>query len=232
MIGLIGELLVYSKLLSAIKKHLPENPPDLINIWQGWGNTARDFCFYRLDLEVKTTLRSSRIHHIGGFHQIEVSKREDGTADSIYLISVGLRPDPLDGDYSVVSLTEDILKQLSPDDQRAFLNNLRRYGQRSGDRGYDHETMSEDPKYLRKYSIQLEAKAYDVSDPEVKILRRDDIERSEFRDVVTNSVSFKIKLKDSDYSFNRDRIPQYNPLRLVEALDLLIPKHTPRAHPQ
>lgn len=127
LIGLIGELIVYKKLLSNGKEP----------IWQYPNKTIQDFRLSKSKLlEVKTTtIRSNNQISIHGILQLDVPRGQD-----LFLAFVRLERVQSDGDYSIEKLTtsipescftdeqKDALNQINIDDKRASFNSIDEIG--------------------------------------------------------------------------------------------------------
>lgn len=195
LLGLAGELLFLN---SMCQQGGPGRIGDLVNAWDGWKESRRDFALGSVGIEVKTTTRASSIHQIQGVHQLE---RHDGGIDqaaetALLLVSIGLIWDEQDSGFTIPGLVDSVLEQLRgagrEDLVDVFLAHVREYGT-SSEIGYNHGTMSGDVRFNRKF-IPRFVRGYDMTDPTIQVLRSDDL--APYSQVVADSVMFRIRLPD------------------------------------
>ncbi|MGK3648703.1 PD-(D/E)XK motif protein [Pseudarthrobacter enclensis] len=193
-LGLAGELL----LLGAMCSHVSDL--DVVNVvesWAGWQKSLRDFNWGTTGAEVKTTTKPISTHPIQGTHQVELGEIAVGGQEEskLYLVSVGLQPTaPHENSFTVPSIANGIIARLQrahrEDVVSALILHMQEYGSASGF-GYDHRTMSEDPSFSRSFATAF-VRAYDMIDPNVSVLRREDVLR--FQHVDARSVTYSIDL--------------------------------------
>lgn len=195
ILGLAGELL----LLDALCRHVAdEQAAPIIESWDGWKQSSRDFSWGSTGVEVKTTTRSGSSHLVEGIHQVE---RSDGSAGGapegrLFLVSIGLQPaEPGGNAFTIPQLVERIISRM--DGARAggsvadkFLAHVAEYGASSGG-GYEHGAQEPDPSYTTPFLTSF-FRAYDMSDRAVEVLRRDDVAVRHHVDV--SSVRFRVEL--------------------------------------
>jgi hypothetical protein len=193
VLGLAGELL----LLDALCRTDPDRLDEIVNSWDGWQRSARDFSINAVGVEVKTTRRDTSSHMMQGVHQVELDDGEDGgvAETGLILVSIGLRPaESGDDSFTIPQLVERISSRLKdagrPDLAVTFLAHVSEYGSWSG-LGYDHRSMSDDPMFAMPYVTKF-VRGYDMRDPAVEVLRRDDIATHHHVDV--GSVRFRVDL--------------------------------------
>lgn len=194
LIGLAGELLV----LDALCLRAPDaDAADVVEAWSGWQRSLRDITWRAVGVEVKTTTRTTSSHHIQGTHQVELDDGLSGGEQEagLYLVSVGLLATLAhENSFTVPSLIERILERLNvvgrPDVASTFLAHVREYGSESGF-GYDHPTMSGDAAFLRSFAVSF-VRAYDMTDPNVAVLRRSDVIAHQHVDA--NSLTYVVDL--------------------------------------
>lgn len=194
MLGLAGELL----LLSSMTQQAPDELVALaVQSWDGWRRSARDFRWEGTGVELKTTTRTTSSHVIQGVHQIEPSDGgdEDKAEDRLLLVSVGLQTAQAGASsFSIPTLVQRILDRLEGTGnsglQQGFLANVAAYGSESGF-GYDHGAMSDNPPFT-EFFVTTFFRGFDMSDPGVKVLRRDDV--APHPHVEIPSVRFRINL--------------------------------------
>ncbi|MFZ4580317.1 MAG: PD-(D/E)XK motif protein [Myxococcota bacterium] len=176
LLGLIGELLILDYALEGLAGLSASKRPTPSSLWRGYTNQSRDLAFNRLAIEVKTTSGHSSRHHIGSLDQVEPRTLDGGLCESLFLASIGLAEE-IGGTsrFSVSQLTDRILSRLSPADCVIFLDQLRQYGP-DDCIGYDHGSMSSWEPYSRRYRLTFEPRLYDMSDPNVRVLRRADLQ--------------------------------------------------------
>ncbi len=173
VLGLLGELLVMESLLDGVFELAPDKRPDPCSLWRGYSRQSRDFMLNALAIEVKTTSSTISRHVIGSLDQVSA---RPGTNESLYLASIGLSPDPSgNSPHSIVSVVERILAKLDHAQTTSFLDQLAQYGPEECS-GYHHKTMSNWEAYRRSYRLTFAPRLYDMGDPNVKVLRRIDLQ--------------------------------------------------------
>jgi hypothetical protein len=173
ILGLLGELLVLNSLLEGVLELARDRRPDPCSLWRGYSRQSRDFVLNALAIEVKTTSSVMSRHFIGGLDQVSA---RPGTNESLYLASIGLSADPSgNAPYSVVGLVDRIIARLSPDQATAFLDQLSQYGPEECG-GYQHALMSGWDAYRRTYRLTFAPRLYEMGDPNIKVLRRADLQ--------------------------------------------------------
>lgn len=194
LLGLVGELL----LLDAICRRAADYQVGLIvQAWDGWRRSARDFRWGGTGVEIKTTTHSSSSHAIHGIHQIEPTPASDETIGEVrlLLVSIGLRQADLNTDaLSIPSLVESIIDRLEASGAGglvdSFLTRVSVYGAESGV-GYEHATMANEAPFITQFSMTF-VRGYDMADPAVEVLRRDDVISLQHVDV--QSVTYRVEL--------------------------------------
>lgn len=201
ILGLAGELLLLDAMCRGAADDLVAQ---VVESWDGWKTSARDFSWGSTGIEVKTTTRETSSHLVQGVHQVE---RNDGVGggsseDELYLVSIGLlqRADAGGNSFTIPQLVNRISARMEQTgcghDVARFLSRVLEYG--SGE-GYDHRTMSEDPAYSAPFLTRF-FRAYDMSDSAVEVLRRDDVTVHHHVDV--SSVRFRVDLPTTASSGN------------------------------
>ena len=194
MLGLAGELL----LLDAVSRQAEDNQvAQVVQAWDGWRRSARDFSWDRIGVEVKTTTRATSTHTIQGLHQIEAADANDGGTpeDRLFLVSIGLQQsDQSSNSFSIPTLVQRIVDRLEATGSHgaveAFINRVATYGSESGF-GYNHTTMSTDSPFTTAFTTAF-VRGYDMADPAIEVLRRDDV--TTHHHVEAQSVTFRINL--------------------------------------
>lgn len=195
LLGLIGELLVYDRLLDVLGALPEDRRPDLVAVWQGHARKSRDFRVGRLGLEVKATSRPVSTHHIGSLEQVEPRMLDGEQLEALHLVSIGLGVDVSGmSRFSVAELTESILLKLGPEDQQRFVDMLRQYGPEDGV-GYDHATMARWEPYAQGLSLTFPPRVYDMSDPNLRLPGRRTLQAS-FPFVAPEGLSFIVELPE------------------------------------
>ncbi|MFT4200035.1 PD-(D/E)XK motif protein [Gordonia sp. (in: high G+C Gram-positive bacteria)] len=190
MLGLIGELLVLDAMCREVEDNLVNQ---VVDSWDGWRRSARDFVWGDTGVEVKTTSRTTSTHEIEGVHQIEPAGPEGGGAEQrLLLVSVGLQQsEPSTSSFSIPMLVQRIVDRMGEaGDVAQFLANVATYGSESGF-GYDHTMMAGDAPFTTTFSAAF-VRGYDMSDPQIEVLRRDDV--VDHHHVELPSVTFRINL--------------------------------------
>lgn len=195
ILGLFGELL----LLDVLCRRAADHQVGLIvQAWEGWHRSARDFTWEGTGVEIKTTTNTTSNHAIHGIHQVEPAPSSDDTVGErcLLLVSIGLRQEVLDSDaFSISSLVESIIKRLKDakvDESYVvdFVKHVSVYGAESGI-GYEHATMANEAPFATRYSVTF-VRGYDMADSDVKVLRRDDVITHQHVDV--QSVAYRVEL--------------------------------------
>lgn len=194
ILGLVGELL----LLDALCRRADDRQVGpIVQAWDGWRRSARDFTWEGTGVEIKTTTRATSSHPIHGVHQIEPSPVTDDAAGEarLLLVSIGLRQaDPIAPALSIPSLVESILERLKAAGASGlvdeFLKRVSVYGAESGI-GYEHSTMVKEAPFTTEFSVTF-IRGYDMTDPAVQVLRRDDL--IIHRHLDAQSVNFRVEL--------------------------------------
>ena len=194
ILGLVGELLLLDALCRrADDRHVGP----VVQAWDGWRRSARDLTWEGTGVEIKTTTRSTSSHAVHGVHQIEpAAATDDGPGESrLLLVSIGLRQtDPNVPALSIPSLVESIVARLTVSGAGGlvdeFLKRVAMYGSESGI-GYEHATMANEAPFTTPFSLTF-IRGYDMADPAVEVLRRDDVLAHQHVDA--QSLSFRVDL--------------------------------------
>ena len=194
IIGLLGELLLLDALCRrADDRHVGP----VVQAWDGWRRSARDLTWEGTGVEIKTTTRTTSSHAVRGVHQIEpAAATDDGPGESrLLLVSIGLRQtDPNVPALSIPSLVESIVARLTVSGAGGlvdeFLKRVAMYGSESGI-GYEHATMANEAPFTTPFSLTF-IRGYDMADPAVEVLRRDDVLAHQHVDA--QSLSFRVDL--------------------------------------
>lgn len=176
-LGLAGELLLLNALC---QRATGDQVAEVVEAWDGWRQSLRDFTWGTVGVEVKTTTRSTSTHQIRGTHQVERDDGESGgrAETALLLVSIGLEAAvPHDNSFTVPTLVDRIIGRLyevgRDDAADVFLAHVREYGSGSGF-GYDHHTMSLDPAFTRPFEVTF-VRTYDMTDVNVAVLRQADV---------------------------------------------------------
>ena len=191
LLGLVGEL----ALLDALTQHPGSHRVDeLVDTWAGFAPSSRDFQLHRTGVEVKATTAANSVHHMQGFHQVELGHSVNGVPEErLYLLSLGFAhvPDETQGGMSLPDLVRSIAERITSEGARdAFLRRIQQYG---GDAaiGYEHKRDQGLPRFKRRFAPIFE-RLYDLADERLKILRRVDVEPH--TNVDADSVAFRVDL--------------------------------------
>lgn len=214
ILGLVGELLLLDALC---RRATDPQVGAIVQAWDGWRRSARDFRWEGTGVEIKTTTRITSSHAIHGIHQIEPTPASDDAAKEarLLLVSIGLCQADLNAPaLSIPSLVESILERLNATGASGlvdeFLTRVSVYGAESGI-GYEHATMVNEAPFTTKFSVTF-VRGYDMADPGVEVLRRDDVITHQHVDV--QSVTFRMELPATISSDN----PIVGVRRVVEAI--------------
>ena len=214
ILGLVGELLLLDALCRcADDMHVGP----VVQAWDGWRRSARDFTWEGTGVEIKTTTRTTSSHAVHGVHQIEPSSATDDDPGEarLLLVSIGLcQADSKVPAISIPSLVESIVERLTASGASGlveeFLTRVATYGTESGI-GYEHATMANEAPFTTPFTATF-VRGYDMADPAVEVLRRDDVVAHQHVDA--QSLTFRVELPAA--------ISLYNPVagarRVAEAI--------------
>ena len=194
ILGLVGELL----LLDALCRRAADyQVGPIVQAWDGWRRSARDFTWEGTGIEIKTTTRTTSSHAIQGVHQIEPTPASDDATGErrLLLVSIGLcQADLTSPAFSIPSSVKSILDRLNATGARGlvdeFLTRVSVYGAESGI-GYEHATMVNEAPFTTTFNVNF-VRGYDMADPAVEVLRRDDVVTHQHVDA--QSVAFRVEL--------------------------------------
>ena len=182
--------------------------------WDGWRRSLRDFSLGLTGIEIKTTLSDSARHTIHGIHQVSAQPHEQ----RLLLVSVGIQfvDVPHQNTQSIVRLIDQIcgLIDSSAADvtyRTDFLEHVRLYGSEV-QRGYDHSAMRESLIFAAPFEVKW-VRSYDMSDPEIKVLRPGDV--AGFVHVDTKSLTYSLTLPEHVHG---DINPVHGLGKLAEAI--------------
>lgn len=197
-LGLLGELYFLEQLL--VRAKAGNDRRTLMNGWQGFGRSARDYSSPEIAIEVKATNGAASRHRISNMRQVTPDVSPSGTLSRLYLFSIGFVPTQSSG-RSVSRQTQATLDLLiegitGTDRERTtaiFLDRVAQYGMPvpGNPGGYDHNTMSDWPTYSRERDVAW-ARLYDMSDEAIQIPRTTDLQS--FQHLVENSITFDLVL--------------------------------------
>jgi len=194
VLGLVGELL----LLDALCRRADDmHVGPVVQAWDGWRRSARDLTWEGTGVEIKTTTRATSSHAVHGVHQVEpAAATDDSVGESrLLLVSIGLRhADTNVPALSIPSLVESIVARLRASGASGlvdeFLKRIAMYGSESGI-GYEHATMANEAPFTTPFSVTF-VRGYDMADPAVEVLRRDDVVAHQHVDA--QSLTFRVEL--------------------------------------
>ena len=193
LLGLAGELLLLDALCARADD---EQVGVLVVGWHGWRESRRDFALGKVGVEVKTTTRATSSHRVQGLHQVEPmdGASADDTEERLLLVSIGVHWNEGGSSFRIPLLVDSIVRRLDDagrsDLVDILLAHVREYGGGS-EGGYDHATMAGDLRFRRGFVPQF-VRAYDMSDPAIKVLRSDVL--APYSHVPTDSVTFAVDL--------------------------------------
>lgn len=194
ILGLVGELLLLDALCRRADD--PQVGP-VVQAWDGWRRSARDLTWKGTGVEIKTTTRVTSSHVIDGVHQIEpMPVTDDAPGEArLLLVSIGLcQADPNAPALSIPSLVESIVNRLTATGAggtvNEFLTRVAAYGSESGI-GYEHSTMVNEAPFTTPFTVTF-IRGYDMADPAVEVLRRDDVVAHQHVDA--QSLTFRVDL--------------------------------------
>lgn len=195
VVGLLGELLLLEALC---RRSTPTHVAQLVESWDGWRRSSRDFTLGSLGIEVKTTAGNTSSHIVEGVHQVERNTiAMDGDAeDRLLLVSIGVQANTGEtNSVTIPGLVDRILGRMvdaGMDETAvgAFLSHLAEYGRDSGG-GYDHKERTSNAAFSKSFLTTF-FRAYDMADDAIQVLRRQDVTVRAHVDV--GSVKFRIDL--------------------------------------
>lgn len=195
IVGLAGEL----RLIDALCRRAEDTRvAEVITGWDGWRRSSRDLIVGGTGIEVKTTTGLLSSHLVEGIHQVE---RKDGSSsgnpeERLLLVSIGLQAATDGGNtFTIPQLMDRILARMSASgiasrEMDKFLTRVAEYGAGHGG-GYDHLSQVLDPAYATAFLVSF-FRAYDMSDPDIQVLRRHDVTARHHVDL--GSVRFRVDL--------------------------------------
>lgn len=194
LLGLAGELL----LLDAVFRQASQQyVSQLVQSWDGWRRSSRDFSWNGSGVEIKTTTGRTSSHTVQGVHQVEPLQATDDVPGErrLLLVSIGLQlSHPSANSFTVPQLTQRILERMEATGNGGavadFLAHVASYGSESGF-GYHHTTMSSDAPFNTSFTPAF-VRCYEMGDPAVEVLRRDDVLSHPHVDA--QSVTFRMNL--------------------------------------
>ena len=208
VIGLWGELFLLRLWLEASSPQFSS-----LDSWCGYRPSARDFSLGSLGVEVKTTLRSTSSHQVSGVHQTEPTPSDDRpTEEQLLLVSIGL--EPIDQGLSVLDLIQQTDSAIRARDvARAddFQVHVSDYAARST--GYRRANENQPSILSKTYGVRF-VRCYDMSDPDIQVLRLADLQARPH--VQTDSVTFRINLPTQ---VRGDVNPTVGALSVIELLE-------------
>ena len=194
ILGLVGELLLLDALCRRVDDVFAGS---LVQAWDGWRRSARDLTWQGTGVEIKTTTRTTSSHAVHGVHQIEPAPANDDAPGEtrLLLVSIGLhQADPNVPALSIRSLVDSIVERLIATGASGlvdeFLTRVAMYGSESGI-GYEHATMANEAPFTTPFTVTF-VRGYDMADPAVEVLRRDDVVAHQHVDA--QSLTFRVDL--------------------------------------
>lgn len=194
LLGLAGELL----LVGALLRRAPDQQlGQLVQAWDGWRRSARDFSWNGTGVEVKATTRATSSHPVQGSHQVEPLSGTDGSLgeERLLLVSIGLEESEESANaFNVPQLTQRIVDRLQDTGNGGlvddFLAHVAVYGSETGF-GYHHLSMASDMPFTTWFTPTF-VRSYDMGDECVQVLRRENLVVHNHVDA--QSVTFRINL--------------------------------------
>ncbi|WP_158548054.1 PD-(D/E)XK motif protein [Desertihabitans brevis] len=190
VLGLLGELYALEALVS---RATDDHVVTVLDGWQGWKPSLRDFELGRVGVEVKATRRPDSQHRLQGLHQAEPTV-VDGVKEQLFLLSLGLEAadEDTEGSINLQDMVRRIEEQLAERGLAAehiegFRTHVRDYL-----RGLD-PTSSHRPAWSAPHVVRF-ARLYDMNDEKVQegVLRSSQVSSSSF--VVQSSITYTMNL--------------------------------------
>jgi hypothetical protein len=199
-VGLCGEMLVLRSLLQAAPDH---GVGDVIESWKGHRETARDFQFRWVGVEVKTTTGLTSSHLFHGVQQLELGHGVDGAEETSYMLaSLGLDwtegedganttslPELIDG---MIGRIGEALEPAAAEVIDELVTHIADYGSPTA-LGYDHNTMAESARFSRRFRLRF-VRGYDIADETIRLFTTDDLRGRPFIDA--ESLYLRVNLPD------------------------------------
>lgn len=205
ILGLIGELRFLEALLNAAGSD-SRKAARIIDCWHGHEWSARDFVLANCSVEVKATRGNRSVHPVHSVMQVDPRRTTDGVPqEQLYLLSIGFEMIASEGEKAArLSLPEQVsslsrtCSRMSDESQpnslaQLLLEKIASYGS-TPEGGYRHAEMADWPAYQIGWS-QTFTRIYDMGDPAIDILRRNDV-RSKAH-IAADSVQFDLSLPES-----------------------------------
>jgi hypothetical protein len=199
ILGLVGELLCLEVMLDSTTD--ASRYSSILDMWRGH-TSARDFVINKSGIEVKTTQLLNSSHKFSGLHQIEPPAESLNSESTVYLLSVGLTASEIEG-QSLSEIVDRVLRRFNLDTvskpsswtplQRRFVGEVAAYGS-ANSVGYNHESMAGERIYNARWKPTFTPRLYDLSDPDMRILRRHDLEATH---VSPDDLQFRLDLDAS-----------------------------------
>lgn len=188
--GLAGELLT----LSALLRYSDDSGSGaLLDSWQGWGRSSRDFQLGPVGIEVKTSTTSASRHHIQGWYQVELGVSADGRVETdLFLLSIGIQWLPVESRGATIeSLLLDVIDQIPSVRVAGFLDAVRGYG---GLRLHLDDAGVAGQASLRRPFISTYERLYNLQDDRIRLPRSADL--AQFSALISDTVTFELELPD------------------------------------
>ena len=122
-VGLTAELLFLESLLTEAARN-GISSRRVLRCWTGWDSATRDFKSGDVAVEVKATGKAARQHWVHPMYQL---LPEPGSAEKVYIYSVGLRVDR-SRDFRLSNVIERVFESLPDDMHATFVQHLGDYG--------------------------------------------------------------------------------------------------------
>lgn len=193
-IGCIGELVFLRSLLSVSTKY-----NEVLQGWQGFEKSLRDFQYGTTGIEVKVNTTSSSRHHIQGVHQVEPGIISNNQVEKdFYLLSIGLiaTSEDAENSFTLPELVQTCIDQISDigaESQLAVEILIEKVEKYLGGFGipYRHLDAKNHATYSRRWQVSF-TRAYDMSDSNISLLNTAKL--ADISMVLSDSVQFDINL--------------------------------------
>lgn len=189
--GLAGELQLLAAMIQTADDAAAAH---LIDAWQGWDRSSRDFQFGPVGVEVKTTTIGASVHDVQGWYQVELGVAADGQAEThLHLLSLGIQW--LDHDsnrgVSIESLVQSILSSLSTDRHQDFVTKVRGFA--GGQLAVNPDGTAGSASLRRPFMAVFE-RLYDLTDEAV--LLPSSVDFAQFTHLQIDSVKFRAQFPE------------------------------------
>lgn len=164
----------------------------MLDAWQGWQSSTRDFQLGPVGVEVKATTHSASVHHIQGWYQVELGAAGGTSVETaLFLLSIGVRwlPEETSAGQSIEELIAVIGSHLQAEDRELLIDRVRAYA--GAGFQVDASGMPAQKALRRRFALTFE-RLYDMADDRILLPRSADL--AGFSHLDLDSVEFDVVL--------------------------------------